>query len=637
MKPQHSPAVPDRPLLGFLRALIPAGFFALSLLFVAAPAIAAATYVVAPNGNDSNPGTVSQPFATLQKAVNLANPGDTIYLRAGIYAIATQTQITRSGSNGNPINIFNYPGEVPVLDGASNQLTGGYSLIRLDNVSWWHIKGLELRNGPGYGIYLVGTASNIIVEGNNVHHNVRLDRSGAGILVENGSNNLILNNDSHHNGVPGTTGGDGIGLGSQGTGNIIRGNRVWRNNDDGIDLWDAANVLVENNLSWENGYNDALVPSGGDGNGFKLGGGGAGDGNHTIQNNAAWRNFANGFDDNSANLPMNVFNNTAYENRGRNFSFYSPVVFVLKNNVSIPSTSVYIPSPSVQANNSWNVGVTAIATDFASLDYSGATGPRNADWSLPTLNFLKLVSGSNLIDKGVNIGLPYTGGAPDLGAYEFAGTPTPATVPVTAGNGSVTQPSCPATTLNVATAKSDTGAAYNLVRTFGIRPDSGASPAASTLRLFENGLELGSSHSAHANIRDLGAGRFSHWTDGATESLYFSASDNSDPRSNGKSYTYCTGAALADATAPTTPPGLSASAVSRSQINLSWPAATDNVGVTGYSVYRDGTKVAMVSGTSYQDSGLRRDTPYSYTVSAYDAAGNNSNQSGAVSVTTPRR
>jgi hypothetical protein len=61
-----------------------------------------------------------------------------------------------------------------------------------------------------------------------------------------------------------------------------------------------------------------------------------------------------------------------------------------------------------------------------SLDYSGAAGPRNADGSLPTINFLKLAAGSDLIDKGVNVGLPYNGTAPDLGAYEWsAGTLPP--------------------------------------------------------------------------------------------------------------------------------------------------------------------------------------------------------------------
>lgn len=86
---------------------------------------------------------------------------------------------------------------------------------------------------------------------------------------------------------------------------------------------------------------------------------------------------------------------------------------------------------------------------------------------------------------------------------------------------------------------------------FGVLPDWGASPATATTasltrspaRLFENGTELGPSHSVHTDIGNVGKGRFSHWgnENGSIEALFFSASDNSDPRSNGKAYTYCVG------------------------------------------------------------------------------------------------
>ena len=93
-------------------------------------------------------------------------------------------------------------------------------------------------------------------------------------------------------------------------------------------------VLVEQNWSFENGYNDALVPSEGDGNGFKLGGSGTGDGNHLVWNNLAWHNFASGFDDNSAHIPVTLYNNTAYTN-GTNFAFYSAVANILRNNLAL--------------------------------------------------------------------------------------------------------------------------------------------------------------------------------------------------------------------------------------------------------------------------------------------------------------
>jgi chitodextrinase len=92
--------------------------------------------------------------------------------------------------------------------------------------------------------------------------------------------------------------------------------------------------------------------------------------------------------------------------------------------------------------------------------------------------------------------------------------------------------------------------------------------------------------------------------------------------------------ASTDTTPPSVPAGLSAAAVSSSQINLSWSASTDNVGVTGYKVYKNGTQIATATGTSYSDTGLNPSTTYSYSVSAYDAAGNTSPQSGTVSAAT---
>jgi chitodextrinase len=95
-----------------------------------------------------------------------------------------------------------------------------------------------------------------------------------------------------------------------------------------------------------------------------------------------------------------------------------------------------------------------------------------------------------------------------------------------------------------------------------------------------------------------------------------------------------TTAAAPDTTAPSVPAGLTATAASSSQVNLAWTASTDNIGVSGYRVYRNGTQVATTTLPSYSNSGLTADTLYSFTVSAYDAAGNASTQSTAVSART---
>ena len=92
------------------------------------------------------------------------------------------------------------------------------------------------------------------------------------------------------------------------------------------------------------------------------------------------------------------------------------------------------------------------------------------------------------------------------------------------------------TTVNSADFRPESGYAFKLKRDFGVAGDDLSNGSASSLRLFENGVELGPAHSVHSEIINYGRGRFSHWGN----VLYFSTSDNSDPRSNGRKYTYTT-------------------------------------------------------------------------------------------------
>lgn len=96
---------------------------------------------------------------------------------------------------------------------------------------------------------------------------------------------------------------------------------------------------------------------------------------------------------------------------------------------------------------------------------------------------------------------------------------------------------------------------------------------------------------------------------------------------------------VTDAQAPTTPAGLTATTISSQQINLSWNASTDNVGVAGYDVYRStnggaAQKISSVTTTTFGDTGLKANTKYSYYVKARDAAGNTSDQSNTASAQT---
>ncbi|EDM38342.1 hypothetical protein PBAL39_01967 [Pedobacter sp. BAL39] len=120
--------------------------------------------------------------------------------------------------------------------------------------------------------------------------------------------------------------------------------------------------------------------------------------------------------------------------------------------------------------------------------------------------------------------------------------------------------------LNVSTARKDEGYAYKLSVDLGTASDTETRTTASKLRLFEDGKEIGPAHSLHTDIRTKGSGRFSHWSG----SLYLSASDNTDPKTNGRKYTYTidgtAGGSTALPTAPVTPVAPETSSASTSKM-----------------------------------------------------------------------
>ncbi len=74
--------------------------------------------------------------------------------------------------------------------------------------------------------------------------------------------------------------------------------------------------------------------------------------------------------------------------------------------------------------------------------------------------------------------------------------------------------------------------------------------------------------------------------------------------------------------------------MTETSVTLTWTASTDDVGVTSYDIYRDGTQVGSSTATTYTDTGLTANTAYSYTVKAKDAANNISDASNTLNITT---
>jgi hypothetical protein len=396
----------------------------------------AATYYVATNGADSNAGTSNAPFATPQKAVTLSalTAGDTIYVRGGTYALSAQVKPSRVGTAASYIKLWAYPGELPVFDFATMATTNKALDLRKD---CWHVKGIEVKNcATESGIFIGGNG--IIVEGC-VVHDCANDGFILGSTSAKATNALILNCDSYRNFQPGSGGNNGDGFAAKAgcsTGNVFRGCRAWNNSDDGWDFYDNNNsVALQNCWSFANGLDLWNVGAGftGNGNGFKLGGEGT-TAEHRLTNCVAFGNKAKGFDHNNGNAGQTMVNCTSISNGGVNFSFFEVPTAgtllrnVLINDVSFGGTLTNLAANSEMISNSWQL-VTVTAADFASLNTSVATNARNADYSLPTNSLFRLAAGSQLIDRGRDVGLPFNGVRPDLGAFEFdAPVQTPTTL-----------------------------------------------------------------------------------------------------------------------------------------------------------------------------------------------------------------
>jgi hypothetical protein len=408
-------------------------------------------YFVSPSGNDAGAGTEADPWATLAHAQDMVAAGDTVYVRGGTFtftagtaACKSQTDrisgvaLSKSGTEGHPIEYLNYPSEKPIFD-----FSGMKDDCRIKgfNVTadWLHIKGLEItgvqqNNSYGsWGFYVMG--SHNVFEYLDIHHHM-----GPGFFMQDGAYNLVLNTDSHHNYDPYSSQGDGQNADGFGVhvpagrpGNVLRGCRAWYNSDDGFDLINAySSVVIENSWAWLQGYIPDTTTSApaGNGNGFKAGGyGGDYDANavpHTVRFSVAFSNKAAGFYANHHPVAISFLNNTAMSNKtqfnmlGVDESGTATGRGYLRNNVAYGTgTMTSNMTGTDSAYDSWDLGLTPISADFQAVSTQGWDAARQDDGSLPVLLLLRPSATGALIDKGIDIGAPYQGQAPDLGAFEY--------------------------------------------------------------------------------------------------------------------------------------------------------------------------------------------------------------------------
>jgi len=381
-------------------------------------------YYVSRNGSANGDGSSLSTALDLNTALAAVTAGQMLLLEPGTYTVpytagvANTIKLSKSGTASAPIRVvaancgravidFSFPEQQWVQDSYGISLTGSY----------WYFKGIEITRAGYQGVYVTGKYNTFE---NCAFHNNR----NTGLEInKGGAYTTVINSDAYRNYDPKKKGSMADGFGpkqTQGPGNKFIGCRAWENSDDGFDMFDSPEIVtVENSWAFRNGV-DIWNYGGftGNGNGFKLGGN-AVVAKNRITNSIAFDNPKKGFDQNNNAGGVTLLNNTAYRN-GTNYGFGNPVAsgqkHYFRNNISL-SGSVSIANSDAK-NNSWDTVPIAIAADFVSLDLSVATATRNPDGSLPNTNLFKLTAASALIDKGVNVGLPYLGSAPDLGAFE---------------------------------------------------------------------------------------------------------------------------------------------------------------------------------------------------------------------------
>jgi len=278
----------------------------LAVIILSVTRLQADDFFVAKNGLDTNPGTFAQPWKTIQKAASLLQAGDTVFVRKGIYK--ERVNITVSGSVAGPISLRNYGSEKVIIDASRLVPTeGNTGLFLIEDQSFLIIQGFELRNyrtsnpdlvpsgiyisgacehielrnnnihhianthaeGNAFGIAVYGTAaiSNVIIDGNKVHH-LKTGNSESVVLNGNVSQFEVTNNEVYSNnnigidfiGFEGTSDEESL---DQARDGICRGNKVWNINSrpnpsyktyaaGGIYCDGATRIIIENNHCFQN-------------------------------------------------------------------------------------------------------------------------------------------------------------------------------------------------------------------------------------------------------------------------------------------------------------------------------------------------------------------------------------------------
>ena len=334
------------------------------------PKISKNAIFVSPSGLDSNDGSEDRPFKTIQKAVNVAKPGDTIYLRGGTYV--GRVYIHKSGESGKYITIRNYPGEVPIITRDDKDFYK--QTILVEGASYIKIMGLKIDKTTSNALRVQGPGEYIEFVNNEVsYQNEKIpesERVGKAVIFAGYKDKplrhiLIKGNKIHHNHT-GRVGYSSEALTISGRVEYfeIKNNKVYDNDFIGIDIIGKTGGryhyfgnprygIISNNEIYGNGkknkYSSALYFDGGE--------------DILVEKNYIHNNFGPGIavnqEDKDSFITHIVFrNNVSFENYYNSFgsSTYGGVV---KDSIFVHNTlygtQVYDPS-KVKAENLFYLG-----------------------------------------------------------------------------------------------------------------------------------------------------------------------------------------------------------------------------------------------------------------------------------------
>jgi hypothetical protein len=420
------------------------------------------------------------PWLTIQHAASTMAAGETTYIRAGTY-YESGILFAHSGAPDAPVTLANYESEKVIIDGAGTDDYPGIAIV--EGRGHYVIQGFTVRNMPWSGIATdesttepyqditirdcilhdngwsgidLAAVDGFVVENveayNNAYYGLDIISSEDGVL--SAANGVVRNSSFHHH-----TGDEGHGLAiNQGHDITVSDSVTHHNTIHGFDVSDwpkygelSYNITLERNLSYDNGVAGFAINS---------------DSHHVVyRNNVAWQNGADWAGQGSSSgflcyegcWHVEWVNNVSLENSDAGFwveeqlgIYGTPedTLLVFKNNIAYnngrPEWNEWRPALVVEGeaweviatHNNWG-GVPGLNAFVVTINVVGDEGdiyttddinngafqtgnisvdPQFVDATVPDVH---LQPGSPCIDAGIDVGLPYLGSAPDMGAFEF--------------------------------------------------------------------------------------------------------------------------------------------------------------------------------------------------------------------------